>query len=308
MADSKFQSRRAKSDGSVRQPNANDTKNTFLRNRTLTGSQSPHVRSVSEKRGVLQSSRLSVQGLRRHRFGIGAAMLTAWILVGVCIFLLDQFIGEVDLRISDVSSTQKDKDQIQLVVQDYFSTRPLERFRFAVDSDQFDSYVREELPSIERVAFDNGSGLTSTDGDVVARKPVARWKLGSIVYYVDASGRAYQQNYYSEPAVSVSDKSGLPASEQQTLASRSFLSFIGQTVAEVQKQKAGTVQDIIIPPGTLKQVNLRLKGRAYDIRMQTDRNPVEQVMDLKASLGYVDRNQVSPQYLDVRVAGKAYYR
>jgi len=308
MPDHKFQSRRSKSERPVRQPHVSTQKNSFTRNRTLTGSQSSQVQAASQKRGVLQSTRLSAQGLRKHRLAIIIAALIAWSLVIICVFLLDQYIGEVNLRTSEVTMTQSDKDKIQKVTQAYFSSRPLERFRFAVDSEQFDTYIQSNVPAIERLTFDNGTGLATTDGDIVARKPVARWKLGNIVYYVDASGRAYQQNYYSEPTVSVSDKSGLPASEQQTLASRSFLSFIGQTVAQIEKQKIGTVQDIIIPPSTLKQLNMRLKGRDYDIRMQTDRNPLEQVMDLKASLNYVDSKQVKLKYLDVRVAGKAYYR
>jgi len=55
-------------------------------------------------------------------------------------------------------------------------------------------------------------------------------------------------------------------------------------------------------------MNIYIKGYEYEIRVNTSRDPWSQAEDIKQALQYIQKRGIAPQYIDVRVEGKAYYR
>lgn len=304
-----FKSRRQREAQTRRKPNVLPRQDGFVRSRTLTGSQSRQVSAANEKRGFLVSPRLKTQDLKKRRRLIATATIVAWVAVGGMVFLIDQYIGRPQLQLSNSIVAPQLTQNLEGHTQDYFNNRPLERFRFAVDKEQFNNYMMSKVPELSNIEVVRAEGFSSSTAEVDLRRPVAKWVLDGTTYYVDASGQAFHQNYYEEPAVSVRDNSGLPPDEQQRLASRRLLYFIGQTVEAINvADRLGQVEEVIIPPTSLKAIDVRLEGRGYRLKLHTDRAIGSQVADIESAVNYIERQKLTPRYIDLRVAGKAFYR
>jgi hypothetical protein len=96
--------------------------------------------------------------------------------------------------------------------------------------------------------------------------------------------------------------------DSDAVASSRFLSFVGQVTAELGKNDVGTVERVVIPTGAIRYVEFYLGGRKYPFKAQIDRDPVGQAADIAAMMKYVDNNKITPTYVDVRIAGKGYWK
>jgi hypothetical protein len=277
----------------------------FRRNRTLTGSSSVHVASPSEGLADMKSSRVHVHELRRKRRHIGL------LLVGVMAtgFILATIVSEFTARASVVS-----KEPAQLIVADYeqaiqkyLQDHPLERLRFILDEVRLSSHMQAAFPEVHVVRQIGWDGFGVTQFELQMRQPVVAWAINDRQQYVDESGVAFTRNYYPSPALHVSDQSGSQLQAGATVASTRFLSFVGR-VAGVAKQQGATITDITIPAGTTRQIVLTISGVGYPIKLSIDRPAGEQVEDMMRAVRWFQANGITPQYVDVRVSGKAYYK
>jgi hypothetical protein len=132
------------------------------------------------------------------------------------------------------------------------------------------------------------------------------WTSGQTTNYVDAEGVVFSRNYFAEPSVKITDNSGVSPTDG-VAASPRFLSFVGQTTAEIAKIGGGAVDRVVIPSGAIRYVEFYLAGRAYPFKAQIDRYPASQAADIVAMAKYLDAHQIAPNYVDVRVAGKGFW-
>lgn len=279
----------------------------FRRNRTLTGSLSSEVQSVNEHTAELRSPRVHVHGLRHHRrrlstllaFCLGGALLMAW--------LVYQSIATISIRVSGV--TAGDTTLYQRITQEYLNRYPLERFRFSLDTTKLTEYIQTTYPEVDRVLpnVSYGDALGAAELTITVRKPVVVWRTTSSQLYVDASGNAFERNFFASPLVEVIDKSGVQAHGNQVLVSNRFLSFIGTLVGKM-RQQGYEVTQVTLPLNSLRQVEVSLAGIAYPIKFSVDRPVGEQVEDADRSVRYLKSNGSSLEYIDVRVSGKAFYK
>lgn len=234
-------------------------------------------------------------------------VLAASAAAGLFIWLLDQLIVSLPLQ-SSLTLSEQSKHGYENAANEYFSTRPMERFSFMLNSTQFSDYMAQKFPEVESAQTQNVSGLASYGLRINFRQAVVKWRIGDDVFYVDAAGEAYKINHYQiEPSVAVKDNSGLPVASQQLVASTRLLKFIGQTISLMNKQQVGTVKEVIIPPATLKAIDIVLDSQSYRIKMNTDREVEGQVLDAVHAVRFLQQHSISPPYVDVRVAGKAFY-
>ncbi len=131
--------------------------------------------------------------------------------------------------------------------------------------------------------------------------------IGQKNYFVDASGEAFEKNAYLSPLVSVRDNSGAEFGQGTTLASKGFLRFLGRLIA-LSNQSGLKVTEASLPSGTTRQIDIRLEGRGYLIKTHTGRDPAAIVQDMQRVISYLDQRKLNPGYVDVRVAGRAYYK
>lgn len=283
---------------------------TFRRSRTLTGSSAPTVRAATEDRGQLRSTRLQEHDLRRHRRKLSVYLLACLACVGLLGLLLEQYNGgDVVISTNSAEASTKDIDTIryQQLAAHYYGAHPLERFRFALNIDTFADELRANAAEIANAEVVRGEGVLRGEVKLTFRKPVASWTIRDKKYYVDATGEAFEVNYFAEPSVTVVDESGIDP-EAGVIASGRFLRFMGRIVTLTNDSGVTTVTGVVIPRGVTRQMDLKLAGVSYPFRTNLDRDPAGQAADVINAYKYLTARGLNPQYVDVRVSSKAFYR
>ena len=301
---------RARQAQAQRGTQVSDERYTFRRNYTITGSSSSSVKSLSEANATLKSPRVHAHHLARQRRHIGLALGTVLVVCVSLFIIVSQYTAGIVTSINGDSSIQPRSDYTE-TLQAYFGVSPLERLRFMTNEKQLQRYVQTSHPEVASVSIDGGAGFGKTQVQIVTRKPVASWQIGGQRAYVDTTGRAFSINYYPETlGVSIIDNSGitLERARGREIASDAFLSFVGRVVGLTKKLTNYRVGSVTIPRSTTRQIEIRLKGVAYPIRLSSNRGVGEQVEDMDRAIQWFNKRGVSPQYLDVRVERKVFYR
>jgi len=278
---------------------------TFRRNRTLTGSASSHVSTLSESTAQLKSPRVQAHELAKKRRHVGLLLLAVLVCAGILFGLVSQFTAGVIVKMQD-DSRRLDASYEELI-QSYFAGRPLERLRFMTDEQRLTEYVQTKAPEVEAVKVEGPGGFGVSSFTMMMRRPIAGWSINGSEAYVDASGTAFTRNYYASPAVRVVDNSGIPVQAGQAVASNRFLSFVGRVVgiASVYGYKA---TEVIIPADTTRQIELKLEGVGYPVKLSIDRGAGVQIEDMTRAIRWLQASNINPAYLDVRVSGRAFYK
>jgi cell division septal protein FtsQ len=277
----------------------------FRRNRTLTGSASSQVVSTNESNAQLKSSRVQAHELARQRRHIGGIL--SLVLLGAITLaaLVSQFTSHVVVRTSDVTRTLE--PAYAEAIDAYLSRQPIERLRFLLREDALNEYVQSITPEVASVRVDGLAGLGKSLFIIEMRQPIAGWSIRGTQQYVDASGTSFARNHYSTPQVQIIDNSGVQVEVGQAVASNQFLGFVGRVVGLSNAQQH-TVTQVVIPQGTTRQIELHTKDVGFPIKLSIDRPAGEQVEDMTRALVWLKAHGVTPEYLDVRVSGRAFYR
>lgn len=278
----------------------------FRRNRTLTGSSSSRVAAPSEQKADMKSPRVHSHILIRRRRHLGLMLMGALAACGVLVSLLWQFTATVQVQASPDVSLQLNASY-QRAIQEYLGKQPIERLRFKLDQKRLTEYVQATAPEVYSVRATSTATPGTSLFQLVMRMPVAGWNINGKQRYVDGSGVSFERNYFSAPVVQIVDRSGVQVAAGQAIASNRFLGFVGRTVS-VASTYGLSVEQIIIPSGTTREVDVKVAGSAYVVKFLIDRPVGEQVEDMARSIAWLKANNVTPEYVDVRVSGKAYYR
>jgi hypothetical protein len=202
-----------------------------------------------------------------------------------------------------------DKKLYENAIQDYLNNNPLSRLAFLMDQANLSAHITRVLPEVLSVSQAGAVGIGKTEFKLTLREPVAGWKIGGKQYYVDSKGVSYERNYYADPTVQIVDASGIAAAAETgtVIVSNRFLSFVGRVVA-ICKTYGYTVTQATLPANKTRELDIRLKGSSVLVKLFIDRAVGEQIEDMSRSLKYFAGHGMSPEYLDVRVGGKAFYR
>lgn len=282
----------------------------FRRSRTITGSSASTVRAATEDRGQLRSTRLEVHDLRRHRRKLSFYLLLCLFLVCLLGITVEQYSGnDVIISASSAEASTKaiDAQRYRQLATDYYNAHPLEHFRFALNMNAFAEELRAKAPEIANAEVVRSDEVLRGEVKLTFRKPVVSWDIKGQSYYVDAEGEAFQINYYSEPAVTVVDESGIDPGTG-AIASGRFLRFMGRLVTLVNESGIATVSGVVIPRGVTREIDLKLAGVGYPFKTNLDRDPAGQATDVVNAYKHFTARGITPQYVDVRVSSKAFYR
>lgn len=305
--------RRAKQEQTpVRQPKSDISEQSFAfrRSRTITGSAASTVRAAGEERGQLQSSRLHEHTLRRHRRKLTGYLAASFIVITSLLYIVTSFMGSsVQMASASTQSLQSKPpvDQYGPLVKQYFDSHPLERFTFATNKTDFNEYMRSEAPEISEARIERGSKIGSASLIINFREPVVSWTIKNEQYFVDTEGVAFTKNYFATPTVIVVDKSGINA-DAGNVASSKLLRFIGRVIAYIKTAAIPPVVSVELPANSTREIHFKLKDQDYIVKAHLDRDPAGQAADIVSAVTYINEKDISPQYLDVRVSSKAYYR
>ena len=104
-----------------------------------------------------------------------------------------------------------------------------------------------------------------------------------------------------EPTVEIIDE------DSSNYITERMKEYVGRT--EKDFRDAGyTVIKAIIPSGKTREVDIYLDGREEYYKMNLDRSTSVSVEDATRMIEYLTKSNVTPSYVDVRIAGKAFYK
>lgn len=279
----------------------------FRRNRTLTGSSSSHIVSSSEGTAQLKSPRVHAHHLALKRRQI-SMLLGLILLISFGLYvLISQFTANTVVSIKNVPQRSDVQALYDPVIQEYYGQHPIERLRFLTNEQTFLDFIQSKAPEVDSVAIESSSKFATSQFIITPRQPITGWTINGTQQYVDSNGTAFSRNYYAAPQVQIVDNSGVPVTAGQAVASNRFLSFVGRLVGFSQ-QRGYTVEQVIIPVGTTRQIDLRIKGISYPVKCSIDRSAGEQAEDLDRSIKNLQQRGITPSFIDVRVSSKAFYQ
>lgn len=290
-------------------PVAGDTTDTatFRRGRTLTGSASSLIRSANESQADLKSSRVQAHELRHTRRRIGSIFVATVVLAGGLFILVSQFTAHATVQATPDPSLQL-ADTYEKAIDDYLGNHLNERWRFLTNTDNLSNYLQTVTPEVKKATVVGTAGFGRSLFQLTFREPIASWEVNGQQLYVDASGVPFKKNYFRSPSLRITDQSGMSSSSPgQSIMSNRFMSYIGQVIG-LTKAEGRTVTNIVIPPGMTRQIEVHLDGVSYPFKLTSDRSAGESVHDMMQSLEWMQSHGRAPEYVDVRVDGKVFYK
>lgn len=280
----------------------------FQRNRTITGSTSGRINDTEGTQSGLISPRTHTHRLADQRRKLMRIFLIVFLSAVTLWLLIINFTATPILSVNGSDLQQPlDTERYQDAVQSYLDSYPMNRLRFLLDENTLTSYVSRELSEVAEIEQIGSAGIGKTEFVVKMRSPVAGWKINNEQYYVDAYGIPFKKNYFQDPVVDIVDESGVPLETSNVIASHRLLSFVGQVVS-ASKLSGYTVIEAALPESTTRQLEVRLQDISYKIKLSIDRPAGEQIEDMSRVVRYLEERGMRPEYIDVRVSGKAFYR
>ncbi len=279
----------------------------FRRSRTLTGTTSNKVNPTAESRSQLKTVRLQAHELHQFRKRIMRILGIVMGVIAVLSYLLLTYISTFNIHYPQRGGSPQTA-AYQQAAQQYFTKHPMERFGFSINRKQFATDMQASHPELSSVDIDKDWYGGNVSFVLQFRRPLLVWETGGHRFYVDSQGVAFEYDHFGGKYVPVSDQSGIsPSVAGGSVASNRFINFLGKMVGAVNVADKGQVTDIIIPAST-REVDLKLQGRGYPIKTHTDRDPLQQAEDVVNAIKWFDSKKITPEYIDVRVTEKAYFK
>ncbi len=300
---------KSKKQQSRRTPRLMEGQNSYIfrRSRTITGTKSAGVTASAPARGHFKTDRIKLMELREHRKQILTSLGGVVLACAVLALLVVSFIVTPAIIFAQKGTHQPQATAYQQSIYHYFDDHPFERFGFMLRQPELEEQVVRENGEVLAVGVQRDWFGGNVKFTITFRQPLMVWKTSGKQFYVDAQGVAFSYNHFAEPGLAVTDQSGIPPDESGVVASTRFIRFLGQIVAAVNGYGKGRVEAVVIPAAT-REVDLKLQGREYQIKTNTDRDPLQEAEDIANALKYFDQKNIKPEYVDVRVAHKAFYK
>jgi cell division septal protein FtsQ len=139
---------------------------------------------------------------------------------------------------------------------------------------------------------------------VTEKQPALAWSTGNQSYLLDRDGTVIGTLPPGSTLPTVIDGSNLPVQKGQQVVTASFITFCNELLAD-------------LPQTGLTATGLRVEDTTFDLYVQTNKgyqlifDTTRPAADEVADLQTVEKTlagKVPTQYIDMRIAGKAYYQ
>lgn len=103
------------------------------------------------------------------------------------------------------------------------------------------------------------------------------------------------------PSVNIEDASGAGYVTER------MKEYVGKVERDFQSY-GYTVVRAVVPVGKAREINIYVDGRNEFYKLNLDRGSAESVEDAVRMIKYLDEHGISPEYVDVRIEERAYYK
>lgn len=253
----------------------------------------------------------AVQPLRRAQRSRGVkrpklnALQRRLIVLGVLVLAIGWGIGQLfaitHVKVVAASRQAEIQDQSRKLIEGNWRWGNLLTF----DEAGFVSKLQQTDPLLRDVRVKR-SGLHTITVSAGLKQPSLGWITGNQIFILDIDGTVIGRSDTSVAFAAVHDGSNLPVQIGQKAASAHFVKFVRQLTPGLAAAGIG-VKRYDIKDTTLDLSATTDKG--YRILFDTSREVDEEMSDLGAVQRLLVAQKRTPaEYIDLRIAGKAYYK
>lgn len=267
-------------------------------------------RSSRRQRIVQQKRDMQLKYLKR---------LGIWALVGLVAFLLLSSLRINTVTISDKNNLLSDsqKNQITEIINDKIDKTFLKLKPF-IDVDAISLAIIESMPSFDSIDINMALIGSSLNVSPQFKAPFMEYS-GSVVNIGDYESwltKSGQLIFVSKPQLAnlktsvdyrFVDNSDVSYENGDFVVPEDYLKTASSLIEQVES--VGLRVEKIIASDNVREIELGLLDKEYNLRFSTDR-PVEgSVEDLVQAITFIESNNIKPkQYLDIRVVDKIFYK
>lgn len=285
-----------------------DQRNQFRRGRTLTGSSSHNVASSNELNADMLSPRAMAHHLTAHRRRLVIRFVAVIVMCLALYVLLGQIAASLQVSAKNQAILSAAQQQTYLkTAENYFAARPVERFHPSLNTASLIAYLQQFHPEVASADIILGGGFGEASLVLSLRQPIARWNIDGQDEFVDKNGVVFKANYYASPPLQIVDESGVAPVAGKSVASARFLGFVGLIVGDLEARGL-KVTKATIPALKTRQIDITIEGLPYMFKLSTDRSAGEQTEDVSRIIPFLQKQGITPQYVDVRIKEKAFYK
>ena len=211
-------------------------------------------------------------------------------------------------------TTQKYDLYNNAIEKQYFSHTIAGQY-WLLDEMAFKNAVLKQFPEIQSIEYSSimpvGNRLNV---QIRFRRPNFAWHDASgSSKYIDSNGVLFDVNLDAvideRSLVNVDDQSGIVLDSGTSVISDKTIRFIGQLHKGVAPVFVGKSIVKVIVPASTREVHVQIKDVPYIVKFSTERSLESQTGELKSLMEYLVANKFTPgEYVDLRVANKAFYR
>lgn len=204
----------------------------------------------------------------------------------------------------------QDNSVYQAAAKQVLAQKPANQTKFTLNTKAFDAEMRRQFPEVAKVTIALPL-FGSTSRVYIEPSPAALLFIAkdNKAYIIDTQGRVISTNTGDAPhgILAITDQSGIsPKPGMQVLPSGDVKSI--QTIIRQLQEKGIDVESMALPTAA-QRLEMRVRGKPYYIKFTLHENVLQQVGAYIAVRQKLEREGVTPgEYIDVRVADRAYYR
>ncbi len=201
------------------------------------------------------------------------------------------------------TSNLSSKD-VERLVRSNISRNPWYAHYFTIGGLNLNRTLPEQEPRIKSVTVKKTFPSTITV-TIVERQPGVVWVSAGENWEVDIEGIIIGAAGSKKPMATVLDTANIPVKPGDRVAPSRFVQFT-QDIADSLPAKTGlAIENFQVPESTSEVYVKTSKG--YSIKFDTTRSAADQLNDLVLVIKNLN-GKVPGQYIDLRVAGRAYYQ
>lgn len=233
---------------------------------------------------------------------------TRWVAIGVVIviilFVLNQLTALKQVQIKGNHSLTT--AHIDRLAHQGLSRQVLGHNVVLVDTGSLTAYLQKEEPGIKQAIIQRHLPHTLVI-TIVERLPSLNWKTSGTTYLLDTNATVIGPTPPAYAALpTVTDSSNLPVKAGERVAPTAFVSFCA-SIAQLIPTAGYTIQDMTVQETTSEVYVQTTQGVL--LKFDTTRPAGEEIADLQAVKAQLAAAHKTPtQYIDLRIAHKAYYK
>lgn len=201
-------------------------------------------------------------------------------------------------------TTNLSDKEVERLVRSSISRNPWYASYFTVGGLKLNRTLPEQEPRIKTATITKRfpSGITV---NIVEREPGVVWVSAGENWEVDIEGIIIGAAGSKKPMATVIDTANIPVKPGDRVAPGRFVRFTQDIAAGLPNQTSLAIENFQVPESTSEVYVKTNKG--YLIKFDTTRSALEQLKDLALVIKNLNGKAPS-QYIDLRVAGRAYYQ